>query len=231
MLKPLARASDRASLAIASGDFAAAGSFTRSRAQATLSAIRAPRHAGAHLGVGAAEHLHAREPRRLGLRLVGEELIAPERDALDEGLRRVAAIDRVGGGVEHGGRHLGDFRRASRDRGAGPSQRVGIERVAIAHSDQHGRLRTQAPARGNGQRLAALGLEAGLGDERGQRAPERLIDDVGAGSEQPAREHGHREEVGSHAIGCRGNDIEGGGHAERQSTGAPIQVRSADDAT
>ena len=54
---------------------------------------------------------------------------------------------------------------------------------------------------------------------------------VGAGSEQPAREHGHREEVGSHAIGCRGNGLEGGSHVDRQSTGATIPDRCPDDAT
>ena len=103
-----------------------------------------------------------------------------------------------------------DARRAT----AAPAraQRVDVERVALAHPDEHGRFGAQPSARGHRQRLAPFGLEAGLGHERGQRAAERGVDHVGTRAEQSAGEHGHREQIGFDAIGGGGNDIEGGSH-------------------
>ena len=69
--RPDARATAFASSATSAGDFAAAGSLTRSRAHATASAIRAPRSSPARtFALAAPDDEHALELRRLRVRLV-----------------------------------------------------------------------------------------------------------------------------------------------------------------
>ena len=169
-VSPLARARARAFLTTVSGDLASAGSLTRSRAHATASAIaRAALQAGAHLGVRAPEHLHASQPRGLGVRLVREELVGAERHAFRERLGRFSSVERRRRRVEQRRGHLLDLRRAAGERRPGPAQGVVVDRVRVAHPDEHRGLRAELSGGRHRERFSALALEAGLGSER-QRA-------------------------------------------------------------
>ena len=72
------------------------------------------------------------------------------------------------------------LRGAACDRGPGAAQAVERELVELADADEHRRLGLELPGGGHRERLAQLGLEAGLVEERGEPTAERGVDDVGA---------------------------------------------------
>ncbi len=60
-----------------------------------------------------------------------------------------------------------------------PAGRSRVERVGVADSEQERGLRAQVPAGRDREHLAALALEVGLAHEVGERAAERVVDELG----------------------------------------------------
>ena len=188
-VRPLARASARASFTTVSGDFASAGSFTRSRAHATaFRDARAARQPVAHLGVARPSTCTRVELRRLRVRLVREELVARRA----RHLRRTPARRRRGRSSR--ARRRAPWSRPSRPstRGARPRRRPGAARRRRACRARPCPTSTAAlapscPPVGTASASPRLASKPASAMNASERAAERLVDHVGARAERPAR--------------------------------------------
>ena len=199
---PDRRATCRASSATSSGDFAPAGSLTRSRAHRTAFAISAPRASAAFTfafvrpSTTTCDSFEA-VASPLYLRNWYDPRCTPSASAC----AAAASIDRVGHRLEQSRRDVRDLRRAAGQRRARLANRIRVELLGIADTDEDHGFGAELALRRDGEGLAALPAEVGLVHEIGEVAPERAVDRFGTRAEAALGEHGNCEQVGAHLVG------------------------------
>ena len=128
--------------------------------------------------------------------------------AFGEGLRGDGFVEGVGRGIEQRRRDARDLGRPAGQRRARLPERVGVELLGVADTDEHDRLRAQLPQCGHGEGLPPLPAEVGLLHELREVTTERTVDGLGAGPETAVREHGDGEEIGAHLVGGGGTGFD-----------------------
>ena len=207
---PERRATSLARFATSSGDFAPAGSLTRSRAHRTAAATREPRASPAFTLALVRPSTTTRVSFDAGasplyLRNWYEPRWTPSASACAAAPRSSDS----GAASSNGGRDPRHLGAPLRERGAGAPDRVEVERVLLADADEDDGLGAELALGRHGQRLAALAVEVGFLHELGEVTAERGGDDLGAGTEAPIGEDRNGEEVGAHLVGGGGAGLDG----------------------